>query len=31
MEFTGNASDEDKKAANNIRKASREQVTTYCR
>ena len=28
MEFTNNASDEDKKAANNIRKASREQVTT---
>ena len=28
MEFTNNASDEDKKAADNIRKASREQVTT---
>jgi hypothetical protein len=28
MEFTGNASDEDKKSADNIRKASREQVTT---
>ena len=28
MEFTNNASDEDKKAENNIRKASREQVTT---
>ena len=27
MEFTENASDEDKKAADNIRKASREQVT----
>ena len=27
MEFTGNASDEDKLAADNIRKASREQVT----
>ena len=28
MEFTNNASDEDKKSADNIRKASREQVTT---
>ena len=28
MEFTNNASDEDKKAANNIRKASRDQVTS---
>ena len=28
MEFTSNASDEDKKSANNIRKASREQVTS---
>ena len=28
MEFTENASDEDKKAADNIRKASREQVTS---
>ena len=27
-EWTNNASDEDKKAADNIRKASREQVTT---
>ena len=28
MEFTDNASDEDKKAADNIRKASRDQVTS---
>ena len=28
MDFTGNASDEDKKAADNIRKASRDQVTS---
>ena len=28
MEFTSNASDEDKKSANNIRKASRDQVTS---
>ena len=28
MEFTENASDEDKKAADNIRKASRDQVTS---
>ncbi len=28
MEFTNNASDEDKKSADNIRKASRDQVTS---